>query len=71
MEKEISQEQKEIIYKTGYEFALEGLKWENYKPIFRGTNLFDEEIKIFSAGFIEGEKSLNNSIETEERIRAR
>lgn len=63
METSIEPQQKEVIYKMGYNFALEGLDWENYKTFYSTSQekLYNLEHDIFMRGFQEGQELLENT----------
>lgn len=60
MKIDIEPQRREIIYNMGYNFALEGLNWDNYKPFYSPSQdeLYNLEQNIFMIGFKKGQEIL-------------
>jgi len=61
MESFLEPSEKDYILKIGREFALEGLDWSDYKPMYSDEKHLKEERAVFEAGFQEGMKLVNQS----------
>lgn len=67
MENLIEPQQRQELINMGRDFALEGLTWENYKPIFNQPGLKEEEQRLFLEGYTEGLQLLEQSVNSENK----
>lgn len=67
MENLIEPQQRKELIGIGRDFAIEGLTWENYKPVFNQPGLREEEKRLFLEGYAEGLHLVCESLNTENK----